>query len=340
MVNKIKAIFSFAAITLVSLFAYIFLHESGHALVAILCGAQISKLSILQAHTWWSGGNFTDVTSSLCHAAGVLLPIGVSLMGILFYRRKFENTIYRLIFPFFIMISTATLIVWVLFPALSLYITLPEQEDVTKFLRSSGLEPMVVSLGSAALILLMIFLVSKKGMFQNLVCTMKLLASPDVDGNGCFSKRAICGLAFAVLTTIFVTVLCELPEMLARPMVDITADGEIAATGLERTFHVRHAGDYRFHVQLEAEGVLTDIRILDSEQNLHYQMLAEKASSNGTIYLDEGLYTLSVIYLTEINAFQQYCSDMNYEFDEAAIKELQSVFEREIKMPRLSISVK
>lgn len=339
MLNKIKSIFALAAITLVSLFAYIFLHESGHALVAILCGAQISKFSIIQAHTWWSGGSFTDVTSSLCHAAGVLLPICVSLMGILFYRRKFENTIYRLIFPFFIMISTATLIVWVLFPVLSLYITLPEQEDVTKFLRSSGLEPMVVSLGSAALIFLMIFLVSRKGIFQNLVCTIKSLAFPDVDGNGYFSKRAVCGLIFAVLTTIFVTVLCELPEMLARPMVDITTVGEIAATGLERTFHVQHAGDYRFHVQLDAEGVLTDIRILDSEQNLHYQMLTEKASSNGTIYLDEGLYTISIIYLTEIDAFQQYCSDMNYEFDEAAIKELQSVFEREIKMPCLSFKV-
>ncbi|MDE7310746.1 MAG: M50 family metallopeptidase [Eubacterium sp.] len=35
---------------------YIFLHEGGHALVAVLCGAKITSFSIIGAHTSATGG--------------------------------------------------------------------------------------------------------------------------------------------------------------------------------------------------------------------------------------------------------------------------------------------
>ena len=55
--------------------AYILLHEGGHALAAISCGARITEFSILGAYMRYEGGRFTAVTLSLFHAAGMRLFI-------------------------------------------------------------------------------------------------------------------------------------------------------------------------------------------------------------------------------------------------------------------------
>ena len=65
-------LFAVASI-LVSLPVYIILHEGGHALVAVLCGARITKFSVLGAYTTYEGGTFTAVTLSLRKT-----PIGMS----------------------------------------------------------------------------------------------------------------------------------------------------------------------------------------------------------------------------------------------------------------------
>ena len=52
---------------------YIALHEGGHALVAVCCGARITKFSVFGAYTAYEGGTFTAVTLSLTNIAGMLL---------------------------------------------------------------------------------------------------------------------------------------------------------------------------------------------------------------------------------------------------------------------------
>lgn len=78
-------LFAVASI-LVSLPVYIILHEGGHALVAVLCGARITKFSVLGAYTTYEGGTFTAVTLSLTNIAGMLLPVLAAVAYMLTYR--------------------------------------------------------------------------------------------------------------------------------------------------------------------------------------------------------------------------------------------------------------
>ena len=48
--QKRKIFFSFVLSALLSILLYIVLHEAGHCIVAILCGATITEFSILSAH--------------------------------------------------------------------------------------------------------------------------------------------------------------------------------------------------------------------------------------------------------------------------------------------------
>lgn len=49
---------------------YVLLHEGGHALVALLCGARVTEFSLLGAHMSYEGGAFTPLTLSLLLSPG------------------------------------------------------------------------------------------------------------------------------------------------------------------------------------------------------------------------------------------------------------------------------
>lgn len=57
--KKLGLILKIIFAAFIELILYIFLHEGGHALVAVLCGAKITSFSIVGAHTSWTGGSFT-----------------------------------------------------------------------------------------------------------------------------------------------------------------------------------------------------------------------------------------------------------------------------------------
>ena len=56
---KVKKILSLLASAVLMVPAYILLHEGGHALVAVLCGARITEFSVLGAYMGYEGGVFT-----------------------------------------------------------------------------------------------------------------------------------------------------------------------------------------------------------------------------------------------------------------------------------------
>ena len=49
---------------------YVVLHEGGHALVAVMCGARITKFSILGAYMNYEGGQFSAAVFSLFPCSG------------------------------------------------------------------------------------------------------------------------------------------------------------------------------------------------------------------------------------------------------------------------------
>ena len=131
--------------------AYILLHEGGHALAAISCGARITEFSILGAYMRYEGGRFTAMTLSLFHAAGTLLPVILAVVYMLAYRSGSRSVFYRIFSFFALLMPVGSILGWVVVPVLCLLGEAPGTDDAAKFIESSGLSPWIV-LGGAALL--------------------------------------------------------------------------------------------------------------------------------------------------------------------------------------------
>lgn len=146
---------------------YIFLHEGGHALVAVLCGAKITSFSIIGAHTSATGGNYTQAAAALLHLAGMLLPVVCSACYILFcFRRNREGDFYRMFSLFFWLMPTASLLAWVFVPIAFMAGDITNPDDVIQFLNVSGIHPILVMSLSAAAFAGAVLLAWKKGIIQ------------------------------------------------------------------------------------------------------------------------------------------------------------------------------
>lgn len=165
-------LFAVASI-LVSLPVYIFLHEGGHALVAVLCGARITKFSVLGAYTTYEGGTFTAVTLSLTNIAGMLLPVLVAVAYMLTYRDNIKSTRYRICSYLFLIAPVCSVLSWILVPILYLAGKAPQKDDVSKFIHNSGISPWVVMLGATVIFCGCVFIAWKKRIIQNYWAVIK-----------------------------------------------------------------------------------------------------------------------------------------------------------------------
>jgi hypothetical protein len=172
--SKAKAyIFSIPASAAILLPLYIIAHEFGHALIALLCSARITQFNILHAYISYEGGSFTSFTSSLLNAAGMLLPVLLSAVFMLFYRREKESVFYR-VFSFFLAVMPAfSILAWVIVPITYLAGSAPAGDDVTQFLDHSGFSPLLVLFAALLLFAACVALALKKGILSNFRQTVK-----------------------------------------------------------------------------------------------------------------------------------------------------------------------
>lgn len=144
MKNVSKVMLSLFSSIFIVMFSYIVLHEAGHCLVAILCGAEITEFSILGAHMNYVGGKFSTITYALFHAAGMLLPVVISIVYMAFYRKSYENVFYRIFSALFTMLPFLSVIAWILVPIACLLGETPENDDAAKFINVLGINPWIV----------------------------------------------------------------------------------------------------------------------------------------------------------------------------------------------------
>ena len=170
---KVKKILSLFASILILIPLYVALHEGGHALTAVLCGARITQFRILGAYMAYEGGIFTSLTLSLFHISGMLLPALVSILYSLAYRGRIESIFYRIFSFLFILIPTGSILAWVIVPILYLLGQAPQTDDAAKFIDSSDLSPWVVLLGAILLFACCLFLAWKKKIVQNYWAAVK-----------------------------------------------------------------------------------------------------------------------------------------------------------------------
>ena len=146
---------------------YVLLHEGGHACVALACGARITRFSLLGAYMEYTGGVFSPGALSLFHAAGMLLPVLISLVFMLRYHSGRTGAVYRILAFLFPLVPVASILAWVAVPVLYLWGRAPAGDDVTKFLQSSDLPPWAVSLVALALFCACLALAWRKRIPQN-----------------------------------------------------------------------------------------------------------------------------------------------------------------------------
>lgn len=157
---------------------YTFIHETGHCIVAIACGSQITEFSIVTAHMSFNGGNYSDFSTMWFNANGALLPYFTVILYMLFYRKQATNSFYRLFSYFIVLGTTCSLLAWVFIPILYLKGNAPVGDDCTKFLEifEAYLNPILVTISSLGLICTSILLMVKKRIIQNFIDTLRLMA--------------------------------------------------------------------------------------------------------------------------------------------------------------------
>lgn len=166
--EKGKLLLSMAGGVVLTLFLYIILHEGGHTLVAIFCGADIVDFAFFSAHVSWTGGEFNTFTLSLADAAGVGLPVLVSVVYILFYSKENQNIFYRTFSFIFSIVPFYSLLAWMILPVMYVNGQMPS-DDVIHFIEHSGINPWIICVAAAAFFAGGVVLVWKRGILRNFI---------------------------------------------------------------------------------------------------------------------------------------------------------------------------
>lgn len=340
--RKIRFAFVMFAMALVSLIIYVLLHESGHALVAMLCGAGNVKISVFLAHTWWKGGSFTGITQALCDAAGAALPVCIWWIAMMFYKRERKNAMYQMAYGIFFIAATSPLLAWVLIPAYSMFAPFPDQsDDVVKFLSGSGIPPVIVFLSAIFIIAFNVFIAIKKGLLHTVFQFIKDAEKDSANSEVAqfISSKSMEKAAACVLFAFFIAVLFEIGNsMMAEPILSFTIEREVPETATCVGFDIEKENTCNFRTRLDSQGLLAAVSIVDQTQEAAFQnIIFDEFDSNSTFTLDPGTYTLSVTYLTDADMFERWCSETGCDFED--LKNLSSVFEQETKLSRLSVEL-
>ena len=83
---------------------------------------------------------------------------------------------------------------------------------------------------------------------------------------------------------------------------------------VEMPFKVTKSKSYSLSLNLDAEGLLTDIQICDSAGNTVYQNISERFNLSSSLDLKTGDYLLTLTFLREPEAMTQYFAEKGYTF--------------------------
>jgi len=173
--NKVKKVLYVFASALLAIFLYIILHEGGHMIVMLSAGATITDFSILTAHVSGVGGNYTNVSDLWLHANGALLPVIVSFVYMLFYKKESRSMFYHIFSYMFCLITVGSLFAWVIIPFVYMQGNAPAGDDVTKFLYNftHDYHPLFVSGAATLIIVVGIILMTKKEIIKTFIVEIR-----------------------------------------------------------------------------------------------------------------------------------------------------------------------
>jgi len=315
-------------ILLALIYLYTFLHEGGHALVAIMYGGRIDSFVLgFNAHITTSGANFTPLGEALFYAAGVLLPALSLAVALKFYNRNIKSRIFHYLYALFTLMIIGSFLAWVAIPLISMFTEPPAGDDVSKFLEVSGLNPLPVSFITLMLMFLLALIASKKGVFSK---AREQLSSLSQWEDGQYKKARTLGPVSIILPFILLLVLVGFGAyhiLQPNKVFETSFSMEIhdARKVVEMPFKVTKSKSYSLSLNLDAEGLLTDIQICDSAGNTVYQNISERFNLSSSLDLKTGDYLLTLTFLREPEAMTQYFAEKGYTFSSEQMDELREV---------------
>lgn len=166
--SKLKTILSVLLFAPVWFLLYTILHEGGHALVILAYGGTIDSFWVLgmNAHVSAHGEVYSTFGEALMHIAGVLFPTVISAIALIFYNQKVKFDGYHLCYFMVLVTPIFNMLVWVIFPIISLFTPPPQGEDVTKFLNVTGFPALLVSLGALLIAGVFVLYIYKEGLLK------------------------------------------------------------------------------------------------------------------------------------------------------------------------------
>lgn len=175
MLKKPLLILTILTAAVLTVFLYVLFHELGHLIVMLSAGAEILDFSILHAHVSAVGGSYTDFSHLWLHANGAFLPLLLSWVYVLFFRRKKKNAFYRAFSWFVGLLPAGSMLAWVIIPAAYLYSRAPIGDDVTNFtaIFSYYHHPLYISLAALLLMLISFVLMACRGVIGSFVSLMR-----------------------------------------------------------------------------------------------------------------------------------------------------------------------
>ncbi len=166
---------------LFTVFAYTFLHESGHAIVGILCGGKITDFSvnflILSAFVRMDT-SLTPAQAILNNLAGGGLPLLAWFVFVIAAPRR-ANFVIETLKLSTSLVFLSTLLAWIFLPILDIFGQAPASDDIIKFIRNSGLLPLWVTFFSLILFSSGIFLAVNR--FDGLKTFIETFRDSDMD---------------------------------------------------------------------------------------------------------------------------------------------------------------
>jgi len=147
----LRAFIILLAIILGSLLTYTFLHEAGHALMALGLGGTITDFNInfldMGAHVGLRG-DFTPGQRAWINLSGAALPFSLWTITMLALPRQ-TAPLVQIFKGVSALIVVNTLLAWMALPVLHLFRCAPPSDDVTQFLINSQVTPLAVTLTAA-----------------------------------------------------------------------------------------------------------------------------------------------------------------------------------------------
>ncbi len=167
MERRIKTGLRTISVVIFVLFFYVFLHESGHTIVALASGSKITEFDLFSTrpHMNYKGGNYTLFSTLWLHANGAFLPLFVSYIIAFTYKKEIRSFFYQAFCFFFCVINTLSFLVWAVVPVLYMNGYMDKSEDAFKFsdLFFMYQDPRIISVAALLLVGLGAMLIFWKG---------------------------------------------------------------------------------------------------------------------------------------------------------------------------------